>query len=592
MSRYILTVKDFNVRAGKDFNVHILKDISFTAKSGEVIAMMGPSGAGKTTLINCLTTPQLPKQYSSSGEIRLNNDLMAQYANSGKLIGYCPQGDCYYSEFTLREHLYYKGELKFPNTITKSAREERIITVVRELGIEHCIDSILGGETNKAMSGGEIKRAMVATEMIPKPPILVLDEPTTGLDSYAAKVLIDGLVTLAKEEQCIILLSVHQPSSDLYFSFSRVIWLAKGYIMADSTPKQLVQDLADVHIPCPPGEDVANHMMDMLQEEDSFITIQEKNDRFVVVSEVAVSKELKSITAIMEERNYPNRFKQFITLSKRHWRLRFQMYTELSVLLNKLLLAIICLLVFWDQWGHPSMITPDLRNSMGFFWFYVQHWSYDSYYTSRGSVEIERAVARSELSTRVYGNLEFSLSKIMPDTLWLSAFYCVVVVVGLCSGQAWNSVEWWRWIVVGCIGFLHVLALNILSKATSHWIRDDRSSAIIGDVYLTTGCWVSGFYMRTTTIPAVLKWFRWVANVANVYNLTLHTAYDELDFTCLGQDVAYCDGESKMTGQGVLENYGIDMEIWYNIVFLFLFCIVMEILSVTGAKYSGIFRNG
>jgi len=589
MSRYILQIDDFNVSAGE---VHILKDITFTAKSGDVIAMMGPSGAGKTTLINSLTTPQLPKQYTTSGEIRLNGDLMSKYANSGKLIGYCPQGDCYYSEFTLRQHLHYKGELKFPNNVSKADRCERIIKVVRELGIEHCIDSILGGETNKAMSGGEIKRAMVATEMIPKPPILVLDEPTTGLDSYAAKVLIDSLVTLAHEEKCVILLSVHQPSSDLYFSFSRVIWLAKGYLMADCTPKQLVKNLKEVDLACPPGEDVANHMMDLLQEAHSFMIVQEEKDRFIAKCDEESTEGMKSITAIMEERNYPGRFKQFITLTKRQWVLRYNMYTEISVLLNKFLLAVICMLVFWEQWGHPSRITPELRNSMGFFWFYVQHWSYDSYYTSRGSVEVERSVARSELSTRVYGNIEFSLSKILPDTFWLTMFYAFVVIVGLCSGQAWNAIEWWRWICVCIIGLLHILALNILSKATSHWIRDDRSSAIIGDVYLTTGCWVSGFYIRTTTIPEVLKWFRWIANVAQAYNLTLHTAYDDLEFICEGQDVLYCDGMDHLDGQGVLENYGIDIDLWYNIVFLVGFCFVFEIIAVTGAKYSGIFRNG
>jgi ABC transport system ATP-binding/permease protein len=190
----------------------LLEGVSLTLVPSELVGLMGPSGAGKTTLMTALNGYMAP----SGGRILFNGqDLYASFDHFRLGIGYVPQDDILHGELTVAEALYYTARLRLPNDTSDSEIEQRVGRVLSQLGIAHIRDSIIGTPTRKVVSGGERKRVNVAMELLNDPPVLFLDEPTSGLSSEDALAVMQSLRDLAREGRT-ILLTIHQPSREVF----------------------------------------------------------------------------------------------------------------------------------------------------------------------------------------------------------------------------------------------------------------------------------------------------------------------------------------------------------------------------------------
>ncbi len=152
----------------------ILDDVSFSVERGWLVAVMGPTGAGKTSLVRTLTGDLSLE----TGEIRLDGqDLASSEPNVCRRVGYVPQEDLLYGQLRLRRTLEYKASLRLPRSTRPAQRSRRVRVVLAELDLER-----QAGLAIAALSGGQRKRANLAVELLAQPDVLVLDEPTTGLD--------------------------------------------------------------------------------------------------------------------------------------------------------------------------------------------------------------------------------------------------------------------------------------------------------------------------------------------------------------------------------------------------------------------------
>jgi len=204
-----LEAREVGVRAG---GRQLLQGVSLTLLPSELVGLMGPSGAGKTTLMTALNGYQPP----SSGQVFFNGrDLYGDFDHFRLGIGYVPQDDILHGELTVFEALYYTAKLRLPGDTSDHEIEQRIDRVLRQLQIAHIQDSLIGTPTRKVVSGGERKRVNVAMELLTDPPVLFLDEPTSGLSSEDALLVMQGLRELAQEGRT-ILLTIHQPSREVF----------------------------------------------------------------------------------------------------------------------------------------------------------------------------------------------------------------------------------------------------------------------------------------------------------------------------------------------------------------------------------------
>lgn len=200
-----------------------LRNISFSEGHGRLIGIMGASGAGKTTLLNVLSGIEPP----SSGEVRINNlNLHTQKDSLEGVIGLIPQDDLLIEELTVFENLYFNAKLCFKNK-SKNEITELVHKTLHNLGLFDRKDLKVGSPLNKTISGGQRKRLNIALELIREPSILFVDEPTSGLSSRDSENVMDLLRELALKGKLIFVV-IHQPSSDIYKMFDKMIILDTG----------------------------------------------------------------------------------------------------------------------------------------------------------------------------------------------------------------------------------------------------------------------------------------------------------------------------------------------------------------------------
>ena len=202
--------------------------LNLTMTNG-VYGLLGVNGAGKTTLMRMLCTLMHP----TSGTITCNGKDIFQMDNDYRnLLGYLPQEFGFYPEFTVRDYLMYIAALKGVRTVVAKKR-------VREL-IEQVGLSKVGNKKMKKLSGGMKRRAGIAQAMLNDPKILILDEPTAGLDPNE-RIRFRNLISELSEER-MVLLSTHIVSDIEYIA--NEIWLMKdGKLVQSGTSKELIQSM-------------------------------------------------------------------------------------------------------------------------------------------------------------------------------------------------------------------------------------------------------------------------------------------------------------------------------------------------------------
>jgi len=240
----------------------ILTDIQGMAHPGEITAIMGASGAGKTSFLDILARKN--KRGRVTGSFYVNGEKVndTDYKNA---VGFVDQEDTMLPTLTVHETILTSALLRLPKDMTRTAKEQRVIEVEKQLGIYHIRDSLIGSEEGKGrgISGGEKRRVGIACELVTSPSILFLDEPTSGLDAYNAYNVIECLVTLAKTYKRTVIFTIHQPRSNIVALFDRLILLAQGKTVY-SGPLHQCQDYFDrIGYSCPPGFNIADYLVDL-----------------------------------------------------------------------------------------------------------------------------------------------------------------------------------------------------------------------------------------------------------------------------------------------------------------------------------------
>lgn len=238
----------------------VLRETRGDLPPGGFCCILGPSGAGKSTLIDILAGKR--KAGKVEGKVVYVEDEGRRVK-----IGYCDQSDVLSPTSTVLETLQFAAYLRLPENVSKAAKDERALTVLRELGLEHIANTRVGSGEHRGISGGEMRRVSIGIELVANPDVLVLDEPTSGLDSVSAARIVSLLRTLAEEHRTTIVASIHQPSSALYHMFSQVLLLANGRQLYFGPGGAVPAEFFAQHgYPCPPGYNVADHLLEVASE--------------------------------------------------------------------------------------------------------------------------------------------------------------------------------------------------------------------------------------------------------------------------------------------------------------------------------------
>ncbi|ORX73367.1 P-loop containing nucleoside triphosphate hydrolase protein [Linderina pennispora] len=193
----------------KDGTRQLLHNISGQVYAGELVAIMGSSGAGKTTLLNVLAG-------------RVQGGRLATRTPTKRMLAFVEQDDLMFASLSVEETLMATQRLD---------KQRRVAETLRQLRLSHVKDTKIGGYGQRGVSGGERKRVSIGVEMVTDPKLLVLDEPSSGLDSSSAEMVVALAKEMAQQRQLCTLMTIHQPSTEMVARFDKLILLAQGKLV-------------------------------------------------------------------------------------------------------------------------------------------------------------------------------------------------------------------------------------------------------------------------------------------------------------------------------------------------------------------------
>ena len=371
--------RDINFRfPNSDNGMH---DLSFSLRNGELLAIMGGSGTGKTTLLSLLNGSLKPQE----GTITINGHSITE-PEAKSLIGFVPQDDLLIEELTVYQNLWFTAKFCFEG-MSDEELDKRVMKTLKDLGLDAAKDLKVGSAINKYISGGQRKRLNIALELIREPAVLFLDEPTSGLSSADT----EKVINLLKEQTLkgkLIIVNIHQPSSDVYKLFDR-LWLLDrgGYPVFDGNPIDAITyfkeaaNYADAETSaCPTCGNVNPEIVLNIIDEKALNNIGEVSDERKMTPQewhelyLKNRKEMKAPVVSdvpASDQKKPNKLKQFGIFLHRNFKTKITNVQYLCItLLEAPLLALIC--SFLTRYALPEGYSVmDNKNLVSYFFMSV-----------------------------------------------------------------------------------------------------------------------------------------------------------------------------------------------------------------------------
>lgn len=230
-----------------------MNEICGEFKAHELSVIMGPSGSGKSSLLNILTGFTTRNVTGSL----MTNGSTQNYKRIRHESAYIMQDESLYTLLTVRESMNFAIKFKTGDRLTPIQQEFKRESILKQLGLQDTINTMV-----QNLSGGQQKRLSIAIELVSDPKILFLDEPTTGLDSSSSAQCIQLLKKLAHEGKTIIC-SIHTPSALLFEKFDHLYVLARGYCIYQGASKNVVPFLSEVGLVCPESYNPADYILEI-----------------------------------------------------------------------------------------------------------------------------------------------------------------------------------------------------------------------------------------------------------------------------------------------------------------------------------------
>ena len=284
----MIEVKNVTKKYGK---VVAVDKISFTINDGEIIGLLGPNGAGKSTTMNMITGYIEPTE----GTIIIDGyDISKKPKKAKKEIGYMPEGVPLYTDMTVKEFVTYMAEIK---KLDRKTIKEKVEKIIEETGLKDVEKKL-----TRNLSRGYKQRVSMAGALVGEPKILILDEPTVGLDPKQITEIRNLIKELGKTHT--IILSSHI-LSELSQICQKVILINKGKIIAVDTPENLENKVAN--------------------KNDIYVTIEDLENK---IEEVA--KKIKEISKIELVKENEDKTKKYLIESEKDADLRKILFQELA----------------------------------------------------------------------------------------------------------------------------------------------------------------------------------------------------------------------------------------------------------------------
>ncbi|KAL8862693.1 MAG: hypothetical protein Q9178_001191 [Gyalolechia marmorata] len=578
-------------KRGKDASINnykrILHDINADMPSGSLTAILGGSGSGKTTMLHALSHRIGGNRIQITGNILYN----ASERISSIRSAYVMQHDVLVPTLTVRETLLYAAELRLPPPTTADERCRVVEDVILELGLKECASTRIGNNVHKGCSGGEKRRTSLGVQMLANPSILFLDEVTTGLDAASAFQLIKTLKLLANKGRTIIV-TIHQPRSEIWGLFDRLVLLSGGTSVYSGPVEKSVPYFESLGFALPPFVNPAEFLVDLAAldirspdlEKDSSTRVEmlklawrtstanrtlwnadEKSD-----TELAPAKSKKA-------RKHASLTRQIKVLTARTFKITYRdPMGMVGSLLEAFSMAILTGWIFLNLDGSLAGIRS--REGALYTAAALQGYLILIFETYRLTIDIElfdREYAEGVISVPSF-LISRRLARVIVEDLPVPLIYSVIFyfMVGFDA----HAGQFFVFFAVNLL--MHYIAVT-LSMVCVSVVRNFAGASLIANMAYTLQSLGCGYFVQSNQIPVWMRWLKWTAYV--FYGFGALTANEFVGHTpnpagriydCPSPGVAFDAACEEYTGAYVMRSLGFPPDWIVRPIFVLLAFVV------------------
>ncbi|XP_052354147.1 broad substrate specificity ATP-binding cassette transporter ABCG2-like [Oncorhynchus keta] len=561
----------------------ILIDLNGLMKPG-LNAIMGATGSGKSSFLDVLAARKDPA--GLAGEVLI--DGAPQPPNFKCLSGYVVQDDVVMGTLTVRENFRFSAALRLPSSVSQKEKEDKVNRLITELGLTKVADSRVGTQLIRGISGGERKRTNIGMELIIDPPVLFLDEPTTGLDASTANSVLLLLKRMSSHGRTIIL-SIHQPRYSIFRLFDSLTLLVSGKQVYHGAAQSALDYFSNIGYTCEPHNNPADFFLDVINGDSTSIafdrikegdnsdpdrvTSSRQNIEDHLVQEYRGSQYYGETKAQLERitmnREYsvktPSRTITYNTsfstqfrwvLKRTFTNLILNPQTSFAQIGVTVFLALIVGAIFFGVKNDQS----GLQNRMGALFFITTNQCFSSVSSAELFIT-ERKLFIHEYISGYYRVSVYFLCKILSDIITLRTLPAIVF-----SCVAYFMIGFKATVEAFFLFMLTVALVAYTATAMTMAISADQSVVAIANIFMTIAfVFMMIFSGLLVNLPSIVEWLAWFQYLSIPrYGLTALQINEFVGLQFCGDIPLNGTLPPGMTctGEDFLKNQGIDYTTW------------------------------
>ncbi|CAI7790247.1 unnamed protein product [Closterium sp. NIES-53] len=506
--------------APPDARLQLLRNVSGAFRPKVLTALVGVSGAGKTTLMDVLAGRKTGGYIE--GDVRVSG-FPKVHETFARVAGYCEQSDIHTPQVTVHESLLFSAWLRLPADVDVEVREEFVEEVMELVEVDSLRDAMVGLPGVNGLSTEQRKRLTIAVELVANPSIIFLDEPTSGLDARAAAIVMRTVRNTVDTGRTVVC-TIHQPSIDIFEAFDELLLMKRGgeviYMGPLGVDSRLMIDYFQAIPgvpPIPAGYNPATWMLDistpaMAQKLNvDFADIFRKSDQFRRNEELIESLKTpppgqQDLTfATQYARSYTSQF--VANLWKRvHLYWRAPDYNAMRYF-SSVVMALLIGGVYFGQ-GQQCSTQQQVLNLMGAMYTAAIFMGWNNSASIQPIVAVERTVFYRERAAGLYGAIPYALAQGAIEVLYVLVQTGIYSLITYAMIQfEWTAGKFWWYTLFMFLTLFYFTCYGLMAIAIS---PNEQLSIVFSSFCVSSWNLLCGFLIARPHIPVWWRWAYWI----------------------------------------------------------------------------------
>jgi ABC-type multidrug transport system ATPase subunit len=594
VSYYVDMPAEMKEQGVAEDRLQLLREVTGAFRPGVLTALMGVSGAGKTTLMDVLAGRKTGGYIE--GDIRISGFPKIQ-ETFARISGYCEQNDIHSPQVTVRESLVYSAFLRLPKEVSNEEKMIFVDEVMELVELNNLKDAIVGLPGVTGLSTEQRKRLTIAVELVANPSIIFMDEPTSGLDARAAAIVMRTVRNTVDTGRTVVC-TIHQPSIDIFEAFDELLLLKRGGQVIYSGPlgrnsHKIIEYFEEIPgVPkIKPKYNPATWMLEVSSIAAEVRLKMDFAEHYKTSSlhqrNKALVKELSIPPPGAKDLYFPTQYSQSpwgqfkSCLWKQWWTYWRSPDYNLVRYFFTLTAALLLGSIFWKV-GNKMESTSDLTVVIGAMYASILFVGINNCSTVQPVVAIERTVFYRERAAGMYSALPYALSQILVEIpfVFVQTTYYSLIVYAMVSFQ-WTAAKFFWFFFISFFSFLYFTYYGMMTVAIT---PNHQVAAIFAAAFYGLFNLFSGFFIPRPKIPKWWIWYYWICPVAwTVYGLIV-SQYGDIERTILAPGLE----ANPPIKQYINDHFGYDPNfmgpvaavlVSFSVFFAFIFAYAIKTLN-------------